>query len=342
MPALTLTQTIKILLLFILIGTIVILGKPFLIPFIIALVLATLLLPLAVYFEKKGFNRIMSSLCSVLIFILFGAGILFFISLKLTSFLTDLTVIKDHFNSNLKISQEFIVQHFGITIDNQKKMLFSGLPDLKFLVQNIISSLSSIIGQVILIMGHTFFIIYSRKRLKTFLLKTLKKESNSHTESILNNAVHISQQYLLGLFKMIICLWLMYGIGFSILGIPNAFFFAILCGLLEVIPYIGNITGTSLTVIAAALSGVSMGTLGGIVVVYGIIQFIQGWFLEPIIVGSQVKINSYATIIALLLGEIIWGISGLVLAIPLTAILKIICDNVDSLKPIGYLLGEDE
>jgi predicted PurR-regulated permease PerM len=73
---------------------------------------------------------------------------------------------------------------------------------------------------------------------------------------------------------------------------------------------------------------------------YGIIQFIQGWVLEPLILGRQVKINPLFTILALVFGEIIWGIPGVILAIPITAMLKIVCDHIDALKPYGFLIGE--
>jgi predicted PurR-regulated permease PerM len=72
------------------------------------------------------------------------------------------------------------------------------------------------------------------------------------------------------------------------------------------------------------------------------VQFIQGWILEPLILGPQVKINSLFTIIALVLGELLWGIPGIILAIPLTAMLKIVCDHIESLKPYGFLIGEIE
>jgi predicted PurR-regulated permease PerM len=134
----------------------------------------------------------------------------------------------------------------------------------------------------------------------------------------------------------------MYGIGFSIIGVENALLFAILCGLLEIIPYVGNITGTLLTVSVSAIHGANPSLLGGIVIVYVIVQFIQGWFLEPLILGPQVKINPLFTIIVLVIGQLLWGISGLILAIPLTAIFKIICDHIEALKPYGFLIGEIE
>ena len=134
----------------------------------------------------------------------------------------------------------------------------------------------------------------------------------------------------------------MYAIAFNIIGIENAFFFAILCGLLEIVPYIGNITGTVLTVIFAAINGAQPITLGAIIISYGVIQLIQTWFFEPLIIGPQVKINPLFTIIALVIGELLWGIPGLILAIPITALIKIICDHISALKPYGFLIGTIE
>ena len=161
-------------------------------------------------------------------------------------------------------------------------------------------------------------------------------------EFVVDSAANVSQQYLLGLTKMIVCLWIMYGIGFSIVGIKNALFFAVLCGLLDIVPYVGNITGTLITVIFSAAQGASVQMLGYLVLVYLLVQFIQTWFFEPLIVGSQVKINPLATIIALVVGELIWGIPGIILAIPLIAVFKIVCDHIESLKPYGFLIGEVE
>jgi predicted PurR-regulated permease PerM len=116
--------------------------------------------------------------------------------------------------------------------------------------------------------------------------------------------------------------------------------FAILCGLLEIIPYIGNLTGTLLTLLVAAVNGANVTMLGSIVIVYSSVQLIQGWILEPLIVGPQVKINPFTTILALVIGELIWGIPGIFLAIPVIAMLKIVFDHIDSLRPFGLLIGE--
>ena len=140
---------------------------------------------------------------------------------------------------------------------------------------------------------------------------------------------------------MIVCLWIMYSIGFSIVGVKYAVLFAIICGLLEIIPFIGNLTGTLLAILMVVIQGGGTGMVLGVVVTYLIVQFLQTYLLEPLVVGAEVNINPLFTIIILVLGELVWGIPGMVLAIPLLGIVKIICDHIPSLKPYGYLIGSD-
>src|SRR5690606_8574061 len=102
--------------------------------------------------------------------------------------------------------------------------------------------------------------------------------------------------------------------GFSIVGVENALFFAILCGTLEIIPFVGNITGTSITVLAVFVQGGSNNMIIGVIITYFFIQFIQTYILEPLIVGKQVSINPLFTILVIVLGEMLWGPAGMFMA----------------------------
>ncbi|PJA06145.1 MAG: hypothetical protein COX70_10240 [Flavobacteriales bacterium CG_4_10_14_0_2_um_filter_32_8] len=184
--------------------------------------------------------------------------------------------------------------------------------------------------------------MFYRNHIKKFLIRISPPSQQKEMGQVIHKASRVSQNYLFGLTKMIGFLWVMYWIGFSILGVKNALFFAILCGLLEIIPFIGNITGTTLTLLVAAVNGAGVPMLAGIAATYGVVQLIQGWVLEPLIVGSQVKINPFTTILALVIGDLIWGIPGIFIAIPLIAMFKIVCNHVESLKPYGFLIGEIE
>jgi predicted PurR-regulated permease PerM len=156
----------------------------------------------------------------------------------------------------------------------------------------------------------------------------------------MTEASQIAQKYIGGLGLMIVMLWVLYGIGFSIVGVKNAVFFAILCGVLEIVPYVGNLTGTSITLLMTVAQGGDFSMMAGVVITYGLVQFFQNNVLTPLIVGSEVNINPVFTIMALLSGELVWGVPGMILAIPILGIFKIICDHVEVLKPYGFLIGQ--
>jgi predicted PurR-regulated permease PerM len=134
----------------------------------------------------------------------------------------------------------------------------------------------------------------------------------------------------------------MYSIGFSIVGVKYAVLFAIICGLLEIVPFVGNLVGNALAILMVIIQGGGMEMVIGVLITYLTVQFLQTYILEPLVVGAEVNINPLFTIIILVIGELVWGIPGMVLAIPLLGIVKIICDHIDSLKPYGYLIGSDK
>jgi predicted PurR-regulated permease PerM len=331
----------KLLLLFLVVAGLIF-AKDFLIPLSLGAVLATLLLPLARKMESKGMPKALSSTLCLMV-VLFGIALVFLmISWQISEIVKDITLIREEFAAKTILVQEYIFNQFGLTADAQWQMIKNRESSIANFIQNFAGSVFSVSGTVLFILVYIFLFLYYRTHLKNFILKLFPANQQIATEQIIQRCAKVSQQYLVGLAKMIGCLWAMYGLGFWLLGVENALFFAVLCGMLEIIPFIGNLTGTGITVLVAAVNGGSMAMLGGIVIVYGSVQLIQGWVLEPLILGPQVKINPFFTILALVLGEIIWGIPGIILAIPLTAITKIICDHIDSLKPYGFLIGELE
>lgn len=317
-------------------------AKAFLMPLFIGGILATLFLPFCNWMEKKKIPRALAVFICLLSLAFIITSIFVFLGWKIYDLLDDFTLIKKVSIETVSCVQKYIFDHLNLSIDEQFKILKNEQPSIGNVMQIILGSLAYFLTNLILVLVYFLFLLYYRVHIKIFFLKHTAASQRSEMEQLIDNAAGISQQYLLGISKMIVLLWIMYGIGFSFLGVENALFFAILCGLLEVVPYIGNITGTVLTVVVAALHGANLSMLGGIVIVYGVIQLIQGWILEPLILGPQVKINPLFTIFALVLGELLWGIPGVILAIPITAMFKIICDHIEPLKPYGFLIGEIE
>ncbi len=315
-------------------------AKEFLMPLSIGAVLATLFLPFCNWLEGKKVPRGAAAFICLFALLAAIAGIGALLGWQIAELTNDINLIKQKAVEATDSIQQYILRHFGITVEEQSEIMKDQQSSVSGIVQMVAGSMADVFTGFILTMVYVFLLLYYRLHIKDFILKLFPAEQQSEMEKVIKSATHVSQQYLIGLSKMIVCLWIMYAIGFFIVGVKNAIFFAVLCGLLEIVPFIGNITGTTLTVLVAAVNGASLAMIGGIVLTYGTVQFIQGWLLEPLIVGAQVKINSLFTIVALVLGELVWGIPGVILAIPLTAMLKIVCDHIEPLKPFGFLIGE--
>ncbi len=317
-------------------------AKDFLIPLSIGTVLATLFLPMSKWLEGKKIPKGLAALLCLLTLLLFISVIASLLVWQISDLANDVELIRRKALETLINAQQYLVIHLGISTERQLQFIKNEEHSFAGLMQSMAGSLSYIFTSFILVLAYIFLLLYYKGHLRKFFVKLFPAEQQEVMEEVVDSAAHVSQQYVVGLSKMIFCLWIMYSIGFSIAGVQNPILFAVMCGLLEIIPFVGNFTGSSLTLLVAAVHGAGLPMLLGIALTYGSVQFIQGWILEPLIVGRQVKINPLFTIIALVIGELVWGIPGIILAIPLTAIFKIVCDHVDELKPYGYLIGEIE
>ena len=305
-----------------------------------------LFLPFCEALERKRWNKALAALTCLLIILSILAGIGALLAWQISDLAGDVTQMEKRITDGLSQLRSTVSNTFGISPEKQqeilKKQQSSGSGGVASAVTGFMSSLMGILTDFLLVMIYLFLFLYYRMHLKKFILKVVPAESKTEAKKVINESSKVAQKYLSGLAMMIVALWIMYAIGFSIAGVKNAIFFAILCGLLEVIPFVGNITGTSLTILMALTQGGGSGMIIGILVTYMVVQFLQTYILEPLVVGSEVNINPLFTILVIVLGELIWGIPGMILAIPLLGITKIICEHIPALHPIAFLIGEDK
>jgi predicted PurR-regulated permease PerM len=184
----------------------------------------------------------------------------------------------------------------------------------------------------------TFFILFYRRLLLRFLIWAFNDENSSVVYDIVENTQLILRQYILGLLLEMFIVACVACTAFWIIGIKYAALLGIITGLFNIIPYIGIFTSLLLsTMITFATGALSKAVIVAICVVA--IHAIDANVLLPMIVGSKVRLNALITFLAIIVGEMIWGLSGMFLSIPMVAILKIIFDRIESLKPWGFLFG---
>ncbi|HLR32380.1 MAG TPA: AI-2E family transporter, partial [Fodinibius sp.] len=159
---------------------------------------------------------------------------------------------------------------------------------------------------------------------------------------VVNGIQSVTQNYIIGTMTVITLLAILNAIGLWILGMEHILFFAIFAAILAIIPYIGVIIGSLPAVVFALLFMDSLWNPLGVIAVFATVQFLEGNFITPNIVGSRVSINPMIALIALVIGGELWGISGMILFVPMVGILKHLFDQVEELRPFGYLFGDSD
>lgn len=318
-------------------------ARPVLMPLAIAAVLAIVFAPFCRRLEKTGINPTLSAILCGLIFALLFGGVIFFFVFYFKQIVTDLSGIRQHIVEYNQYVKKYLHDNFGVNPQGGKSSIpMPFQPDgegLGKMATSVMGFALSLVIDLVLINVYLIMLLSIRGQIKLFLLRIVWPTGMDQAKAVISRCANVVRNYLVGLAVVIVCLWVMYSIGFSIVGIHYALFFAILCGLLEIVPFVGNITGSTLTSIMALSQGGGMGMVAGVLITYALIQFIQFYIITPLVMRDQVNIHPIFTILILITGDLIWGIPGMILAIPLLGIVKIVCDNVETLAPLGHLLG---
>lgn len=208
-------------------------------------------------------------------------------------------------------------------------------------VSGTLSTTTGFLSNLALVPLYIFLLLYYRDFFREFLHRAVKIQGD-RTDDILGRIKKVVLSYMTGLLLVIGIVGMLNTISLWILGIDHAVFFGFFAAVLVLVPYIGVAIGSLLPIVMALITKDSAWYAFGVAASFGVIQFLEGNFITPNVVGSQVSINPFAAIVALILFGNLWGIGGLVLALPLTAIIKVIADSFESLEPLGFLLGDVE
>jgi len=203
-----------------------------------------------------------------------------------------------------------------------------------------IMSVSTVIFALFLIPVYIFMILFYHPLLIDFIRKVFAKSNHIQVNEIITQTKKVIQRYLYGLVIEFILITTAYSLTLWILGIDYALMLGIIGGLLNVIPFIGGFGGIALPMMIALATKDSAWPAIYVLVIFYIIQMIDNHYIIPRIVASKVKINALFALIVIFIGNAIWGIPGMFLSIPLLAVVKLIFDHIDTMKPWGFLLGD--
>ncbi len=320
-------------------------GKEILCPLIFGLLFSLLLLPLANFLERKfRFPRSAASAISVILLLMAIAGIIILISSQVSTLLQDWPMLKKQILESFSNFQHWISKTFNVNIEKQMDYVGSATDKIETagpkLIGATVLSLTSDVLFLVFIMFDTFFLLFYRRLFLTFLVDVFKKENSKTVFDIVSKVQSIIRQYVFGLLLEMLTVAIVCYVVFLLLGIKYAMLLGLITALFNIIPYIGIFTALLLNVIITFATTAATTKVLLVMVTVVSMHLIDSNILLPLIVGSKVRINAFVTLMAVVAGEMIWGIPGMFLSIPVTAIAKIIFDRVESLQPWGALLGD--
>lgn len=324
-------------------GFLVIEGKDILDPMIFGFLFAILLLPVCNFLERKlRLPRSAASIISILLFITFIAGIIYLVGSQISGLANDWPLLKEQVAHSKYDLQHWIRSTFHLNFSKQvayvnnatNKVVASGAEVL----QTTFGAVSSLLLFFVFILIFTFFMLFYRRLLLRFLTWVFKEENSPVVYDIVENIQYIIRKYIVGLLLEMLIVSVVACSVFWFLGIKYGALLGILVGLFNIIPYVGIFSALLLSSIITFATGAPSKALEVAISVL-VIHAIDSNFLLPMVVGSKVRLNALISFLGIVLGEMIWGLSGMFLSIPTIAILKIIFDRIETLKPWGFLLG---
>lgn len=319
-------------------------GQEILVPLFFSVILAILLNPVVNFLVRHRFNRVFGIILAILLMFIVIGGVFFFIGAQISMFRDALPELKakaeDLFHQVVDwVSTRFRVPHEQVDAWIERKKS-EGLNEAGGRVGSTILSISSLLVLVFLVPVYIFLFLFYKPLLLTFIARVFGDEHRDTVQEVLKSTKTLIQSYLLGLMIEMVIVATLNSTALLIIGVDYAIVLGVIGAILNLIPYIGGIVAIGLPVIMTLLSGNPMSALF-VVGAYALIQLIDNNFLVPMIVASKVKVNALVSIVVVLIGGAVWGVAGMFLSIPVTAILKVICDNVPGLQPYGYVIGDD-
>lgn len=326
-------------------GFLVYIGQDIIIPICFALLFAILLDPLVSLFQKIKIPRTLAITFAIIFAFLLITVTIYFISNQLSLFNESLPKFREKFNIVSEQIKSWISSEFNIslqTINSQTDKWSKSIFDKSgAMIGYSVNKVTELIIMWLLIPVYVYLFLYYQSLLLLFIERVSDKGNQKKIGEVMIEGKKMIQSYLLGLLFEAIIMSILNSAGLLILGIEYAVLLGIIGALLNVIPYLGGIVSTALPMLVAIVTKDSLASPLMVLGVYLLIQFIDNNFIVPFVVASRVKINALFSIIVVLIFGSLFGIAGMFLAIPFIAIVKIILDRIELLKPYGLLLGVD-
>ena len=335
-------RRIYTLLVMVLIVLLIYLANDILFPLILAFILAVLIRPIDAFFQNRlRIPKTISIIITLLIAISALASILFVLGMQLKDFIKDLPHIEKNISNVIKQLEGWISDKFGVSYGEQQRIVQENFQKINLVSMKSFGSVTSSLMYFILVPIYMFLFLFYRSLLLAFLLKLVSGKDEVKMQVVVNDIKMIVRKYIVGLLIEIAVVATLTSFGLWMIGVRYALFLGLLTALLNLIPYVGILVANVISCLMALSGSDNLEIVFGVLGIMAAVQLIDNNFLLPRIVGSNVRINALASILSVIVGGTLAGVPGMFLAIPITAIIKVVFDALPQFESYGYLLGDE-
>lgn len=321
------------------IGYVIIAGRDFIYPICLGILLSYLVYPVVNFLEKYIKIKILATLISVIIAVIVLSAAIFFIYTQLSDFLGDFSELRKQASKNFDLF-------------NQKvPFLFDSESGLKDVIQNILGAQQNFLNKILTattgtLVGlglqpvYVYFMLYYRHHFRAFFFDIVESKHHNKLKTILKEVSTVTNNYVSGVFIVVLILCLLNTLGLTIIGVKYALMFGIISAVMNFIPYFGTLIGGAIPLLYTLVSPEPEKAVG-VLILFVIIQFTENNILTPTITGGRVAINPLFTIFTIIIGGLAWGIPGMFIFVPFVGMIKVVFEHIEPLKPFAKVISPE-
>ncbi len=339
-PKLPILKTLQYILF---IGIILYVGRQLFIPLSIAFFISFVLYPVCTKLEKRGLNRSMAIFISISLLVLLTIGIFYILALQLAGFASEWPQLKIKLLEALGNLSQYISEQFNYTKEEQLAWLSGISTDssggILQLIQTTLYSSGVWLVLFILIPIFSALLLYYRTMFVNVLFTFFAEEKKTVIRKILHETVTTYYNFIKGMALVYLIVGVLNSIGLLIIGVPHPFLFGFMASVLTFIPYVGILIASLFPITISWITYNSIFYPLSVIALFAFVQYLEANLIFPLAVSNRLKINTFITIVMIIVGGILWGAAGMILFIPFIAIIKLIADNTEELKTLSVFLG---
>lgn len=310
------------------------------------LLIAIVLYPVCKWLERHRWPRSLAITAGLLIVVILFGALVSLLIVQANVFWHDVPELMNKLSPALVRFQNWLEQTMGISLSAQNEWWQDAMHNLGTnagtIAKNTISATAGTIFVLFLVPVFAALFLYNRETFVRFLVSVTGAQYRRQLKAILDEVIHTYFNFIKGMLLVYLIVGSLNSIGLLALGIRHAILFGMLTAIMTIIPYVGIIVSALLPISVAWITKDSIWYPIGVVAIFAVVQYLEANVIFPRVVATQLKVSTWITLVAIIAGGLLWGLSGMILFIPFVGIFKVVLDRFSKEGSLNILFERKE